>query len=50
MLRFPALFDGTRPPAAAPPARCGAHNREIYGEWLGISASELELLAARGVI
>ncbi|MGA2757469.1 MAG: CoA transferase [Solirubrobacteraceae bacterium] len=50
MLRFPALFDGVRPPAAQPPASCGKHNGEVYGGWLGMTARELELLAARGVI
>jgi crotonobetainyl-CoA:carnitine CoA-transferase CaiB-like acyl-CoA transferase len=50
MLRFPALFDGVRPPAAQPPPSCGHHNGEVYGDWLGMSAAQLELLAARGII
>jgi crotonobetainyl-CoA:carnitine CoA-transferase CaiB-like acyl-CoA transferase len=50
MPRFPALFDGERPPAAAAPPSLGEHNQEIYGDWLGLSAAELELLAARGVV
>jgi crotonobetainyl-CoA:carnitine CoA-transferase CaiB-like acyl-CoA transferase len=50
MPRFPALFNGERPPASGPPPSCGQHNTAIYGGWLGRSAAELELLAARGVI
>ncbi len=33
-----------------PGPELGAHNREIYGEMLGLSTAELEELAARGVI
>jgi CoA:oxalate CoA-transferase len=50
MPRFPALFNNERPPAPAPPPPCGAQNAEIYGEWLGLDAGDLELLAARRVI
>ena len=49
MPRFPALFDGARPPAAGPPPELGAGNAAVYGE-LGLAAADLELLAARGVI
>ncbi len=49
MPRFPALFDGARPPAAGPPPELGANNTAVYGE-LGLDAADLELLAARGVI
>ncbi|MGA8297581.1 MAG: CoA transferase [Acidimicrobiales bacterium] len=48
--RFPALFDGERPPVAGPPPELGADSAAIYHEWLGLDAAELELLAARGVV
>ncbi|MGB9113583.1 MAG: CoA transferase [Acidimicrobiales bacterium] len=48
--RFPALFDGQRPPVAGPPPRLGADGAAIYHEWLGLDAEELELLAARGAV
>jgi crotonobetainyl-CoA:carnitine CoA-transferase CaiB-like acyl-CoA transferase len=48
--RFPALFNGQRPPVAGPPPHIGADNAAVYGEWLGLGAEELELLAARGVV
>jgi crotonobetainyl-CoA:carnitine CoA-transferase CaiB-like acyl-CoA transferase len=48
--RFPALFDGERPAPAGPPPTRGQDNGRIYGEWLGLDASDLRLLAARAVI
>ena len=48
--RFPALFDGQRPPVAGPPPQLGADSSAIYHEWLGLGADQLELLAARGVV
>jgi len=33
-----------------PSADLGAHNREIYGEWLGIAADELDAMERDGVI
>jgi crotonobetainyl-CoA:carnitine CoA-transferase CaiB-like acyl-CoA transferase len=48
--RFPALFDDQRPVPAGPPPSCGQDNVAIYGDWLGLGAADLELLAARGVI
>jgi succinyl-CoA---D-citramalate CoA-transferase len=48
--RFPALYDGERPLAAGPPPELGAANAAVYGEWLGLSAADLELLAARGIV
>jgi crotonobetainyl-CoA:carnitine CoA-transferase CaiB-like acyl-CoA transferase len=47
--RFPALFDGARPPAAGPPSELGSSNAAVYGE-LGLDAQDLELLAARGIV
>lgn len=48
--RFPALFDGRRPPVAGPPPEVGADSAAIYAEWLGLDAADLELLAARRVV
>jgi benzylsuccinate CoA-transferase BbsE subunit len=48
--RFPALFNGQRPPVAGPPPHLGAGNSAVYGQWLELGPVELELLAARGVI
>lgn len=47
--RFPALFDGERPPPGGPPPECGADNPTVLGG-LGLSTADLELLASRGVI
>lgn len=47
---FPALFNGVRPAAAGGPPRCGEHNSSVLGEWLGLTRTDLELLAAQGVI
>lgn len=33
-----------------PSADLGAHNREVYGEWLGIAADELDAMKRDGVI
>lgn len=33
-----------------PSADLGAHNREVYGEWLGIAADELDAMERDGVI
>ena len=40
-------MSGRRP--AGPPPELGAGNAAVYGE-LGLSAADLELLAARGII
>lgn len=48
--RFPALFDGERPPAAGPPPKSGQDNTNVFGRWLGLGPADLELLAARRII
>jgi len=48
--RFPALFDDRRPVPAGPPPTRGQHTAALLGGWLGLSAADLELLSARGVI
>ena len=44
-----ALFDGERPSLRRAP-RPGAHNLEVYAERLGLSASDVSLLRAAGVL
>ena len=46
----PIRFRGTVPPPLEPSAPLGAHNDEIYGEWLGLSAADLDGLRGDGVI
>lgn len=38
------------PPAIEPSKALGADNRAIYGEWLGLSGSDVDALAAEGAI
>ncbi len=38
------------PPEARPSPKLGQHNREVYGDWLGLAASEIEELQRDGVI
>ena len=33
-----------------PSPRVGQHNGDVYGEWLGLSAEEVEVLKRDGVI
>ena len=49
VLRTGIKLDGAAPAVAAPPPELGADNAEIYGA-LGLSAEEIEALAAEGVI
>ena len=46
----PLRLHGLDVAAMAPSPRVGQHNDDIYGGWLGLSAEELALLRADGVI
>jgi crotonobetainyl-CoA:carnitine CoA-transferase CaiB-like acyl-CoA transferase len=49
MPTFPVRFDGAPAPVKPAPL-LGEHNREVFGEWLGISAGDLEALRNEGVV
>jgi crotonobetainyl-CoA:carnitine CoA-transferase CaiB-like acyl-CoA transferase len=42
-------FDG-KPPKLMPAPLLGQHSAEVFGEWLGISAGDVEALRKEGVI
>jgi hypothetical protein len=44
------MFDEERLPLAGPPSAPGEHNRQVYGDWLGLDQAGLELLFAGKVI
>jgi crotonobetainyl-CoA:carnitine CoA-transferase CaiB-like acyl-CoA transferase len=46
----PLRFLDTPPMEIVPSPLAGEHNREVYGDWLGLSEQELAELAERGVI
>jgi crotonobetainyl-CoA:carnitine CoA-transferase CaiB-like acyl-CoA transferase len=46
----PMRYDGVEPKELIPSRRLGQDNRAVYGDWLGVSATELEQLVAEGVI
>ncbi len=46
----PLRFDGVEPMAIRPSGPLGRDNEEVYGEWLGLSRSELVKLQAEEVI
>jgi crotonobetainyl-CoA:carnitine CoA-transferase CaiB-like acyl-CoA transferase len=46
----PIRHHGSPPPQLTPSPGLGEHNREIYGDWLGLADAELQELAAQGVI
>ncbi|HKP57375.1 MAG TPA: CoA transferase [Polyangiales bacterium] len=46
----PIHFSGARAEFDRPPPAPGEHNQQVYGEWLGYSASRIEELRGLGVI
>ena len=48
--RSPLRFENQELTKLKPSADLGAHNHEVYGEWLGISDEELEILKSEKVI
>src|ERR1700751_5380158 len=49
MPSWPVRFDG-KPPKLAPAPLLGQHCAEVFGEWLGMSAGDVETLRQEGVI
>jgi len=49
MPSWPVRFDGA-PPRLAPAPLLGQHSADVFGEWLGMSAGDLETLRKEGVI
>lgn len=46
----PLRFHGADKVPTTPSPKVGQHNREVYGGWLGLSATEIDSLIAEGVI
>src|SRR5437660_915850 len=46
----PLRIHGAGPVDTVPSPKLGQHNREIYGDWLGLSAAEITALEQEGVI
>ena len=46
----PLRFDGVEPMALKPSGELGRDNREVYGDWLGLSVAEVAQLAREEVI
>ena len=46
----PLRIHGADPVDTVPSPKLGQHNREIYGDWLGLSAAEIAALEQHGVI
>ena len=46
----PLRVHGADPVGTVPSPKLGQHNREIYGDWLGLSAAEIAELEEDGVI
>ena len=49
MPSWPVRFDGA-PPRLAPAPLLGQHSVEVFGEWLGMNAGDIEALRKQGVI
>ena len=49
MPSWPVRFDGA-PPKLEPAPLLGQHSAEVFGEWLGMSAGDVEALRREGVI
>jgi crotonobetainyl-CoA:carnitine CoA-transferase CaiB-like acyl-CoA transferase len=49
MPAFPVRFDGA-PAPVKPSPRLGEHTTEVFGDWLGISARDVEGLREEGVV
>jgi crotonobetainyl-CoA:carnitine CoA-transferase CaiB-like acyl-CoA transferase len=49
MPAFPVRFDGAPAPVKPAPL-LGEHTAEVFGEWLGMSAADLESLRDEGVV
>jgi crotonobetainyl-CoA:carnitine CoA-transferase CaiB-like acyl-CoA transferase len=49
MPSWPVRFDG-RPPKLEPAPLLGQHNAQVFGDWLGLSAADVETLRKGGVI
>jgi CoA:oxalate CoA-transferase len=47
---IPVVFSGSIVELDQSPPGIGEHNREIYGEWLGYSESELDELQSSGIV
>src|SRR5919197_4615527 len=44
----PMRYEGAEPKAIVPSRRLGEDNREVYGEWLGLSRTQIDALAPGG--
>ena len=49
MPSWPVRFDG-KPPKLEPAPLLGQHSTQVFGEWLGMSAGDVEALRKEGVI
>ena len=49
MPSWPVRFDG-KPPKLAPAPLLGQHSAQVFGDWLGLSAGDVEELRKEGVI